>query len=693
MQRALYLRVLVGAALIAAAVLLVYSPATNGGFILDDNRLLTENELIRDSGGLYRFWCSALATDYWPATNSSLWIEWRQWGMRPAGYHITNLILHTAESLLIWVILRKLAVPGAFLAALVFAVHPVNVASVAWITQRKNTMALLFFLLLTLWYIKGMQCAASKTAPGRLESASRDTTSGVIHPSSFIPHPSSLYWFSLAAFVGAMLGKGSVAVLPVLLLVIVWWRRPLTWKDLLLIAPFFAVAALLTIVNLWFQTHGTEAVARDAGFTERLLGAGGAIWFYLYKAVLPLDLAFVYPLWHIKTGNPLWWLPLFAALIVTAALWRLRGTWSRTILFAWAWICVALAPVLGFIDVGFMRFSLVADHYQHIAIIGPVALAAAAWSAWQRHAQGRSHWAAVAIAPLAVAALMLLTWRQTDLYRHAITLYQDTLQKNPDCWMVQNNMGLALKDAGRPQLAIEYYRRALLLNPRFADAESNLGNPLFETGKIGEAIEHLERALSLNPNHAPAHNNLGVILAQTGRPQEAIQHYKQALKIKPYFPEVYNNLGNLVYGKGQMRDAIEYFQKALSLKPDFPEVQYNLGNALVQDKQPQKAIAHYRESLRLMPNQPQVLYSQGIALMQIDRPQEAAEQFRQALLFQPDYIEAYFNLALAYAKTGRPADAVLMAQKALSITRAKGKKEYVKEIEQWLDANRAGKTN
>ena len=570
---------------------------------------------------------------------------------------------------------------------MIFAVHPVNVESVAWIAQRKNTMAMLFFLLSILWYLKYLEHARLRLAakPSAVHHSLPTFSSFILHPSSF----RFWYWLSLAAFVLAMLSKGSVAVLPVLLLGIVWWRRPLTRWDILRITPFFAVAVLLTMVNLWFQTHGTEAVARTP-ILQNACWCGGAIWFYLYKALLPVNLAFVYSQWHIEAGNPLWWLPLAAALAVTAVLWRFRGTWSRSFLFAWGWFCGALAPVLGFADVGFMRYSLVADHYQHIAIIAVVALAAASWSAWQKQAQGGAYWAANVIAVIAAAALMFLTWRQSELYRDAMTLYQDTLEKNPDCWMAQNNLGIALESAGRPQPAIEYFQQALRLNPDFPDAHANLGNALFETGRLQESIEHLERALSLNPNHAAAHNNLGAILVQAGRPQEAVEHYKQALKLKPNSPEVYTNLGNLMYGKGQMQDAIEYFQKALSLRSDYPEAQYNLGNALVQDGWPQKAIEHYRRSLQLKPNQPVVLYSLGIALMQIDRPGEAAEQFRQALLFQPDYIEAYFNLALAYAKTDQPAAAAAMAQKALSIARSKGQKEYIKAIEQWLDSYQAG---
>ena len=285
---------------------------------------------------------------------------------------------------MIWAILRKLSIPGAFLAAMLFAVHPVNVESVAWIAQRKNMMTMLFFLLSILWYLK-MPAANdnSLASPSAVETKL----------SAFLTVPSGRgfsrwYWLSLAAFMLAMLSKGSAAVLPVLLLGILWWLRSLTRRNILRIAPFFLLAVALTGVNIWFQTHGEHIEIRNAGFAERLLEAGGVPWFYLYKALLPFDLAFIYPPWHINVSHPLWWLPLLSALIVTAALWRYRKGWSRPFLFAWGFFCVSLVPVMGFTDVGFMKYSLVADHYQHIAIIAVIALAAAGWSIWHlRHKQ------------------------------------------------------------------------------------------------------------------------------------------------------------------------------------------------------------------------------------------------------------------------------------------------------------------
>ncbi len=527
-----------GVAIIIVVAIIAYFPSLNGGFILDDDELLTNNSLIKAADGLYRFWCTTEAPDYWPVTNTTLWIEWRLWGMNSTGYRATNLILHIIESWLIWMILRKLSIPGAFLGAVIFAVHPVNVESVAWIAQRKNLMAMLFFLMSILCYLRQFSLNCSDNAQRSRHSPCADPAHGV--RGLLIGR---WYWLSLAAFVLAMLSKGSVTVLPLLLLGIVWWLRPLTRWDLIRAAPFFLVAVVLAGVNVWFQTHGAGNEIRIASFAQRLLGAGGVVWFYLYKALLPLNLVFVYPQWNIQADNPLWWLPLLAAVVVAAALWRYRESWSRPFLFAWGFFCVSLIPVLGFVDVGFMQYSLVADHYQHLALIGVIVLAAAGWGYWRERVQGPARWATSAVAVVIMGVLTLLTAQQNGLYRSKITLYQTTLDKNPDCWMVHNNLGIALAKADRVSEAIEHYHQALRLKPDYIEAYNNLGAALADLGRAQEAIEQYQKALRLKPDYTQAYNNLGNALLQAGRQQEAIEHYEQALRLKPDYANAHNNLG------------------------------------------------------------------------------------------------------------------------------------------------------
>jgi protein O-mannosyl-transferase len=682
------IRFAAGIALIAAAALLTYFPSLNGGFIWDDNDLyITKNQILKASDGLYRFCCTTEPVEYHPVTNTTFWIEWRLWGMNSTGYHVTNLILHIVESLLIWIILRKLSIPGAFLAAMIFAVHPVNVESAAWIAERKDMMAMLFFLLSILCYLKHFSSSCDENPQRSRHTLCSDLVHGVCGL-----HIDRWYWLSLGAFVSAMLSKGSVAMLPMILLGITWWLRtePSVSKwDLARIAPFLAVAVILTPVHVWFQTHVLGEVIRSANFIERLLGAGGVVWFYLYKAVLPINLAFVYPQWRIEAGNPLWWLPLSAALAVTAALWRYRKGWSRPLLFAWGFFCVGLIPVMGFADAYFMLYSLVADHYQHIAIVGVIALVSAGFAAWHQRVRGAIRQAVIVLAILAIGALAFLTWRQNGLYRDEITLYQDVLKKNPECWLVHCNLGLILDNLGRTPEAMEHYKKALQINPDYPEAHINMGRVLDNAGRPQEALEHFQQALRLNPYSPEPYFNLGVALVKLGRPEQAIKSYEQALRLNPNYTEAHVNLGNTLDQMGQLQEAIENFEQALLLKPDSIEAHYNLGNILRRTGRYKEAIEHYEQVLRLRPNLAYAHNNLGFILNQTGRFQEAVEHFNQAIQIVPDSVDAYYNLALAYANMRQSSAARATAQKALELARTQGRPDKAKQIEVWLKSYRA----
>jgi tetratricopeptide (TPR) repeat protein len=497
---------MLGAALLVAVTTIVYLPALRGKFILDDILLLTNNDLIKSSSGLHDFWFSIEPPDYWPLTSTTFWIEWRLWKNNPIGYHITNLVLHIASSLLLWMTLKKLRIPGAFLAAMIFAIHPINVQSVAWISQRKNVLAMLFFLLAIFWFVKN-----------EIEFKSR---------------LGAWYWLSLFAFLLALLSKGSVAILPALLLLIIWRRREILLEDVLRIIPFFVIAILLVAVNIWFQSHGVNLGARDANFVERLIGAAAIVWFYFYKTLLPIHLMFVYPQWQIELNRLIWWLPLAAAIIVTIALWIFRDRGGRPFLFAWAWFCIALIPVMGFTDVGWMNFALVADHYQYIAIIGIVALAAAGWNNWFTHRPMESLIAAVII----VVILSILTFRQSKFYRSAEIIYRHTLAQNPTSWMLENNLGFELFDTNRDRESVIHYNHALQLKPNYPQAEKNLAVAL-KTFAPTDAKEL----------------------------DDAISRFNEAVITQFDLPEAYLHLADAYALGGDFSDAIDQAQNALAL--------------------------------------------------------------------------------------------------------------------------------
>ena len=513
-------------ALLVFLILLVYWPAVKGGYALDDEYMITQSPVISAPDGLYRIWCTTEEPDYWPLTYTTFWLEHRLWGNDPLGYHAVNVVLHIISVLLIWVILSKLSIPGAFLAALLFAIHPVNVESIAWIAQRKNALAMVFFLLSILWYLEGEDA--------REPSESVANRAGQLAPRGQAALAQSLfnrwYWLSLVAFVLALLSKGSVAILPAILLGVVWWRRPISKRDLVRLVPFFVVAAIFVGINIWFQAHANVGHIREATFAQRLLGAGGVIWFYLYKALWPFDLAFIYPQWHFDAANPWWWLPLFAAIATTMVLfWQRHRPWVRATLFVWGFFCVSLLPVMGLTDVGFMRFSLVADHYQHIAIIGVVTLVATAICTWREPVQGIGRDMINAGLVTVVAGLSLLTWQQCGMYRDTITLYQTALEKNPDLWMLHGNLGDALFDAGRIQEAIPELREALRLYPESDDAHFYLARSLAKNRQWNEAIEHYEQTIRIRPDFMQANRELADLYVALGRQQEAIATAEKAL--------------------------------------------------------------------------------------------------------------------------------------------------------------------
>jgi tetratricopeptide (TPR) repeat protein len=633
--------------------------------VWDDDTMLTGNRLIRAGDGLRQFWFTRNAQDYWPVTSTTLWIEWRLWGLNPLGYHLTNLALHLGEVFLLWSVLRKLRVPGGWLAAMLFAVHPINVESVTWIAQRKNLMALLFALLTLCCFLN----------------------SGVVEGASRKRFTTLWYWLSLLAFILAMLSKGSVATLPLVLAGIVAWHRRPGRSDILRLIPFFIVAAVLAAVDVWFQRHGTPEIIRAAGPLERMLGAGGVIWFYLFKSLWPAHLMFVYPQWQVRTADVLWWIPLLGALGFTLLLWRRArqdggsGTgapWGRASLFAWGYFCVSLAPVLGLTDVYFMKFSLVADHYAHLALIGVLAWIAFAADTVQRRAGAAIRAGLPILIAAAIGLLAALTWRQNLMYRDSVVLYRTILEQNPECWMAHINLAIALaREPSGLSEAVSHYEQAARIKPDDAYVQNDLGEALAQVpGRLPEALDHFEQALRINSGYAEAHNNLGAALARIpGRLPEALDHYGQALRIDPGFAAAHVNLAyELEKLPGRLPEAVAHYEQAARLTPDDGSLQNDLAVALA--KLPGRlpdAIAHFELALRLSPDDADLHYNLANQLSKIPgRLPDAIVQYGEALRIRPDFSSAHYNLAVAEAKSGRYGEAIIHLERVLELDPGNG---------------------
>jgi Tfp pilus assembly protein PilF len=525
-----------------AITLLAYLPVASAGFVWNDDDLTAILALIQQQG-LSAVWFSSEAFNYWPMTWSSYWIEHQLLGNDPAtglpdptSYHVVNVLLHAAASLLLWRVLLRLEIPGAWLAAAVFAVHPVNVESVAWITQRKNVLAMVFYLLALCQFLEFERT----NRPLRLVAA-------------------------VAAFLLAMLSKGAVVALPLVLLLLAWWRRGrVTRKDLLCSIPFLVVAVVMSGVEIWFQqvkAIGEETI-RDAGLVERLMATGPVAWFYLQKALLPIELAFVYPLWQFDTSQAAQWLPLAAGLAVLGTLiWATRKGLDRGPLAAVLYTLFCLGPVLGLVDIYYFRYSLVADHYQYVAMPGLIVLVVAAAARFaHRHTIDR---VTLRVASLGlVAVLGGLTWQQVDIYQTPQQLWRDTLARNPGCWLAHNQLANLVNSSQKVDDARQHYLEALRL------IEHQFGAGHVETARV--------------------HNNLGMLLGQSARVDsdpammlQAITHLETACRIDPDRSEYIESLAGVLKEQGQIERAIVRLRDFVARHPDAAGTWIVLADCLV----------------------------------------------------------------------------------------------------------------
>jgi tetratricopeptide (TPR) repeat protein len=631
------------ALVLVIGTIIVYLPVWHAGFIWDDRSFVIDNPLIHRADGLYRFWFTTQPIDFYPVTSTMLWVEWRVWGTNPVGYHVVNVLLHSLSAVVLWRVLNRLNIPGSWLAAALFAVHPVNVESVAWIAERKNTLAMVFYLLSLLSYVRFDFAARSSPPPGGSIGDVGPLTGGLRW---------RWYWLSLVAFLLALLSKTVVAPMPLVLLGVAWWRRRgVDRRDVVHCLPFFATAVAVGLVSLWFQSHRAIAtdIVRTDSFGARLAGAGWAVWFYLYKAVLPFGLSPIYPRWRIDGGA--WWsyVPGMLMMVGFLACWRCRRILGRGPLAAFGYFVVMLLPVLGFLDVGFMRASLVSDHWQYFSIIGPLSLAAAVIATWGEFAGTGRFTPAVVSAWALLAVLGGTTWRQSSLYVDPGTYWRAALSENPGSWVVQSNLGSVLFERGRVDDAMAHFQKAVDLEPDNATAHYNLGGVLRRKGQLDGATTQFQKALDLQPNYSMAHYNLGEILRQKGEVDEAIAHFEMALEIRPDYAEAHDSLAFLLLRKGQVDEGLVHLRAALEIRPDNAEEHNNIASVLWQKGQFREAILHYERALEIRPDYAEAHQGLGEILEHEGQAREAVIQYEKALEAQPDFAEARRSLAWVLA--------------------------------------------
>ncbi len=630
------------------ALIAAYAPALHGTMLWDDDGHLTRAGL-RSWSGLARIWFEPGATQqYYPLVHSAFWLQARLWDDAFLGYHLVNVVLHAISAGLLVVLLRRLEIPGALVAGAIFALHPVQAESVAWMTELKNTLSGVFYFSAALAYLR--------------YDRQRDAR---------------FYGLSLALFVCALASKTVTATLPAALLAVFWWRRgALDWRrDVRPLVPFVALGALAGVMTAWVERTFIGARGADFALTpiDRMLVAGRAVFFYAAKDLWPAHLTFIYPRWTVS--QDVWWqyvFPLLAVLLLAVG-WAMRR-WSRAPLAAALVFCATLAPALGFVNVYPFRYSFVADHFQYLAcaaVFVPVAalLTSAAVRAGLAAGVAEGALCAVIGVPLALA-----THAEAAKYTDAMTLYTVTLRQNPGCWLCLENLGVAAQREAPPQRerAIELFRAGLRLNPTDGQLHNSLGTTLMELGRLDEAVAEHREAIRYAPGYAEAYGNLGVALHKLGRQDEAASAYRTALEIKPELTVARTNLAILLAETGHGEEARTQLKNAAAAPAADPgapagAAAVQLGNASMAVRDYAAAIAHYRDALAHGADTPATRMKLGVALASSGALAEASAELRRAVQAAPGDATAHANLANVMMSMGDLGSAMTEFQQALVI--------------------------
>ncbi|MGZ5127311.1 MAG: tetratricopeptide repeat protein [Burkholderiales bacterium] len=631
--------------ILVAITMAAYQQVWHAGYIWNDDACLTANPLLTATDGLKRIWLTLDSpSQYFPLVYTTFRLEHAFWGLNPAGFHWVNISLHAANALLVWMLLRTLRIPGAWLAAVLFALHPVQVESVAWITERTNVLMGFFFLLTLICWARFM----------RKEQAGR-------------------WWLYVAALVFyafALSSKTTACTIPAALLLMLWLKRkPIDLARVAQVTPFVILGVGAGMVSIWWERYhqGTQTPLFAIGFGERVLLASRSIWFYLEKLVWPNELSFNYPRWPISLTNPADYLWLGITIAAALLLWFLRRYTGRSLEVAFVFFVATLAPVLGFIMLDTFRYSWVADHYQYMAALGPLALFAAGVDLLSQRFGRLVNWVVAIGGAALLVSLGTRTWKQGAIYADEETLWRATLATNPKSWLAHNNLGTVLARHGQTEDELLEYHKAIELDPDYAEAHYNLGNTLARLNQDDEAVSEYDKALALYPRLAPAHANIATVLMRLGRSGEAISHLREALALQPRDASLKRSLGDLLARENKPAEAIENWKGALEIDPNDPGAAGTLGRALAESGQAQDGLVYLRRASELAPQSAEAHYNYATALSQLGRLTEAISEYGAALEIRPDYAAAHVNLATSLLQSDRTEEAIKEYKRGLEL--------------------------
>jgi len=704
-------------ALLVLVTITLYWPATRHDFVYDDNLYVTMNVHVQNGLTLENVkWAflNPVAANWHPLTMLSHMLDCQLFGLKPWGHHLTSVLLHAVNTVLVFLLLRRLtgALWRSLLVAAVFGLHPLHVESVAMVAERKDVLSTCFGLLALIFYARYAQ------KQSRVESRESSAGSSGL---ALDTRPSTLdYGLALFFFALGLMSKPMLVTWPFVMLLLDYWplgrmlrdegrgtsaavvpalgSRLSTFDSALLFEklPFFGLAAVTSIVTFVVQNHGGAMnMVQNLPLGARSGNALISYCRYLGKLFWPADLAVFYP-------HPGYW-PLEQVLLAgglilgISVLLIVKRRRYPFLLMGWLWFCGTLVPVIGLVQVG---EQAMADRYAYIPSLGVLILAI--WGAYELTRRWRYHVMALSVAGSAAIVLCLgLTrqqlgyWKDSEaLYRHAlevtennhlahnnlgnaflkknqidegISQFQEAIRLKPDNANAHYNLGVALNKKGQTDEAIRQYQEAIRLAPDYAATHNNLGSALVEKGQINEAINQYQEAIRLAPDYADAYNNLGTALGMKGQIDEAISQIREAIRLKPDYAEAHYSLGTALGRKGQTDEAISQYREAIRLKPDYAEAHNNLGNALGRKGQTDEAISQYREAIRLKPDYTYAHNNLGTALLNKDQIDEAISQFQEAIRLKPDYAALHNNLGNALGMKGQTDEAIGQFQEAIRL--------------------------
>jgi tetratricopeptide (TPR) repeat protein len=623
-------------AALAAATLAVFWGARQCQFVnYDDPAYITSNQDIQHglTGPSVRWAFQTGAASNWhPLTWLSHLADVQFYGMEPAGHHLTSVLLHTINGVLLFLILRKMTGalwPSAFVAAM-FALHPLRVESVAWVSERKDVLSTMFWML-TVWaYVRYADNLKSQISNFKL-----------------------FYALAILFFALGLMSKPMLVTLPIVLLLLDYWPLQRWPRGLAkLVAekiPFLILAAASSVVTFLVQRQG-GAVAALAGVPlgARVGNAFISYVRYLAKIFWPAGLSPLYP----HPGYWPWWEVAGAVLVLVAiTAWVIRQAHAQPYLVVgWFWFVIMLAPTIGLVQVGIQSM---ADRYTYVASVGVWIMLAWGANEWIK----TQPWILGTAAVLAVGTCIILTPRQVAYWRTSETLFQHAVEVTDNNYLAYNNLGFDLSNRGETERAMSNFQKSLAINPNYDEARNNLGYALAALGRYQEATNEYIKALSLNPRLTEAHNNLGVALGNLGLSDAGIHEFQVTLEENPRHASAHNNYGVALAKRGKLDEAIAQFRLALDCQPDYLGAHSDLGNALAMKGDLAGAIQEYNICLRLDPKNAEAHTNLGITLFRQGKLKEAAEQFRMALNLKPDNPEAHFNLGYVLAQQGLRAEA------------------------------------